>query len=365
VPTRRTLLTGAAVAALAAAGAGVVAVSGSDDPGAGTPPEAFTRGPYLTRVAVTDARLRWIAADPGATVTVRAAPDGGDGAEVEARDGRFSGLRPDTVYRWTALVDGAVRAEGRFTTAPRRLTGRLTFVVFGDYGNGSDEQRAVAARSVAQDPRVLVTTGDNSYLVALPGLLDRNIFQPLRDLMAVAPHYGVVGDHDVVFPEGRAALVESLEWPGDGERYVLDYGPVRFVALGLAAGADDVAFARRALAAPGPAARFVVVHQPPKRGNPILPVLAGADVTAVLSGHLHAYERRARPEVPGVPMFTVGTGGAPASEDFTPRSPDAQRFIGGFGLLRVDVAPDGVTYRYIDTEGRVGDRLSAPLDPGR
>jgi hypothetical protein len=86
-------------------------------------------------------------------------------------------------------------------------------------------------------------------------------------------------------------------------------------------------------------------------------------VTAVLAGHLHAYERRERPEAPGVPLLTVGTGGAPRNPRATPRSGDARVHLAEFGLLRVDVEPGRVSYRFLDLEGRARDVLVRPLRP--
>jgi hypothetical protein len=357
-PLRRVVEVGAALLLLGGAAAAAVLLE-MRDRGPGQHP--FARGPYLTRVTETGARLRWISRDDAPVEAAAIAPDGRRAAVSD--DGVLTGLRPNTRYRWTASFGGAVRSAGYFTTAPRRLEGRLTFVAFGDYGAATDAERAVAAAAVAQDPRLLVTTGDNSYLAATAGLLDENIFEPLRNLLAIAPNYGVVGDHDIVLPSGRRALVEALDWPGGGDRFDLRYGPLQFIGLGLRADGGDLPFARRALARKGPAARFVLVHQPPKAGNPLLPLLAGSGVTAVLAGHLHAYERRESPEAPGVPLLTVGTGGAPRSSGRTPRSADARAHLAEYGLLRVDVEPGRVSYGFIDADGRLRDQLVRPL-PG-
>lgn len=355
--SRRVLVVIGLTVAVAVA-AVLVATRGGDD--AAARPDPFVRGPYVTGLTGDTARLRWIARDDAAVTATAVAPDG---TVVAARDGAFRGLRPDTVYRWTAAAAGGGSATGTFTTAPDALTGTLTFVAFGDYGADTDGERAVAATALEQRPRFLITTGDNSYLAAVPDLLDPNIFRPLRELMANAPNVGVVGDHDIVFPDGRRALVEALEWPGGGDRFDWRYGPLQFIGLGLLGDPGDVPFLRRALARPGPAARFVVVHQPLKAGNPVLRALAGAPVAAVLSGHLHAYERRESPVAPGLPLLTVGTGGAPASDGNTPRSPDASVFILPFGLLRVDVSPGRMVVRYLDAGGVERDRLERRL-PG-
>ncbi|MGE0027625.1 MAG: metallophosphoesterase [Thermoleophilia bacterium] len=239
----------------------------------------------------------------------------------------------------------------------------MDLIVFADYGAPNDDSRAVARLAGEEDPRLMITGGDNTYIVTLPQLLDDNLFGPLRDALSGAPNYGTVGDHDIPFPVGQRALADALEWPNLGERYDLRYGPVQVVALGLRADAADVAFARRALARPGPLARFVVTHQPIKAGNPVLPVIAAAPVTAVLAGHLHAYERREVAGAPGVPFFTVGTGGAPRNDERTPRSPDAVAHLLAFGVMRVHLEGDRATYAFVDTGGAVRDRAAFPLTP--
>ncbi len=292
----------------------------------------------------------------------------GDGQVARADDGTFRGLHPDTRYAWTASLDGRPAASGAFTTAPRDLSRGVDLIVFADYGAPNDDSRAVARLAGELDPRLMITGGDNTYIVTLPQLLDDNLFGPLRDALSGAPNYGTVGDHDIPFPVGQKALADALEWPDLGERYDLRYGPVQVVALGLRADAVDVAFARRALARPGPLARFVVTHQPVKAGNPLLPVIAAAPVTAVLAGHLHAYERREVAGAPGVPFFTVGTGGAPRNDRADAPEPRRRRPPPG---VRGDARPPGGRRLGVRVHGhrrrrpRPGHVAAGPLTRGR
>lgn len=136
---------------------------------------------------------------------------------------------------------------------------------------------------------------------------------------------------------------------------------MQVVGLGLRGDAGDAAFAARALARPGPRARLVAMHQPLRAGDPLVPVIARAGVTAVLSGHLHAYERRRVRGAPGVPFLTVGTGGGPRNDERTPRSADARVHLRAFGLLRVRLSEHGALHRVVDVSGRVRDTLRAPL----
>ena len=76
----------------------------------------------------------------------------------------------------------------------------------------------------------------------------------------------------------------------------------------------------------------------------------------MFAGHNHRYERRV---IDGVLTLTVGTGGAPRSgeEALTPRSPDALSSLAVFGLMRVDDGPDRVVMTFLDSNGRVRDRV--------
>ena len=300
------------------------------------------------RVDGQTAKLKWRVKDGATVELVATAPDG---TSTPATGGVFAGLQPDTRYAWTASVGGIGRAAGSFRTAPTDPAAPIRLVAFGDYGSGNDHEYAVGRIAAAQDPALMVTQGDNSYLVAAPVLLDRNIFRPLRPLLANAAPVIDLGDHDV-FLGGGQAVIDAFDMPG--ERFAVAYGPLQIVVLGVEAGADDVAYLQQELARPGFTHRFVVVHKPLQEGNPVLPVLAAAKVDVVLSGHLHRYERRI---VGGLLTFTVGTGGmGPGQEEFTKPSAGADPSLLDYGFLRIDIDGPRIRYAFIDERGRVLDR---------
>lgn len=319
-----------------------------------TEPDPFTRGPYLVQVGTTSATLRWMVAGSRPVRIVVTRPDG---RTVTSAEGHLSGLTPGARQGWVAVVDGRARASGTITTAPVNPDAAIRFVVFGDYGAGGEDEWAVGRVAAAQDPAFTVVPGDNSYLVAAPALLDRNIFAPMRALLARGPFIATLGEHDAAWFGGRE-VTRALGLPGNGQRYVADYGPVRFIVLGIQADSADLPVVRAALARPGARRVYIVVHRPPAPGNPVIAVARGR-VAAVLAGHNHRYERRV---VDGVPLFTVGTGGAPRSRDerMTPRSADAAASLAEFGLLRVDDGPRGVRLVFIDAAGTVRDRATLP-----
>lgn len=316
-----------------------------------TEPDPFTRGPYVVQVGTIDATLRWSIPDGHAVQIVATTPDG---RTIRSADGRLTGLTPGTRQGWTAVVDGRAAASGTITTAPTDRSAPVRFTVFGDYGAGGEDEWAVGRVAAAQAPAFTLVPGDNSYLAAAPALFDQNIFRPMRALLAQGPFIATLGEHDLAW-FGGADVARALGLPGDGLRYVTDYGPIRVVVLGLELDAGDIPVLRAAVARAGARHVYIVVHRPPRSGNAVVAVARGR-VTAIFAGHNHRYERRV---IDGVPLLTVGTGGAPRSSDaaLTPRSPDALVSLAEFGALRVDDTPDRVTMAFLDAGGRVRDRL--------
>jgi hypothetical protein len=315
-------------------------------PEAGTP---FVRGPFLTALSTNDAAFAWSVSPAGPVQITAVGPD----ARLVNADasGHLVGLAPATRYAWTAAFAGRAEAAGAFTTAPTAATSPIRFAVIGDYGSGNDHEWAVGRVLAAQDPAFILTAGDNSYLVALPSLLNRNLFDPLRAAIGSARLWATFGEHDL-FLDGGAAIIDALHLPGT--RYTIRYGPVQVVTLGLQADQSAIVYAAAMLAQPGPSIRFVLVHRPIQPDNPILPVLRRAHVAAIFAGHLHRYERRI---VGGLLELTAGTSGeGPSDAAHTPRSPDAIVSFENYGLVRVDISPLMIVYTFLDEQGRILDQ---------
>jgi hypothetical protein len=150
-------------------------------------------------VSATRARIAWDA-PAGTAVPVRAtAPDG---RTLTARKGLLTGLAPGVRYGWVASVGDQARAFGSVTTPPATAGAPVRFITFGDYGAGGEDEWAVARVSAAQGPAFTASLGDNIYLAAAPVLFDRNLFRPLRPLLAQSPLLGVLGVRHVVHVGG-------------------------------------------------------------------------------------------------------------------------------------------------------------------
>ena len=312
----------------------------------------FTRGPYLLRVSGSEAELRW-SARGGKPVTLTAVDPDGEPVDVaERRPARPAS--PTTRYTWIASVEGTAQAGGSFTTPPAALDRSVRFAVLADYGSGNDDEWAVGRLLAAQRPEFAVTAGDNSYLVAAEALLDRNIFRPLGELMRNAPLYVCLGDHDKFWP-GPGAISRAFDLP-EGGRFTVHHGPIQVVVLGDEPNdAEAIAFARRELAEPGPAVRFVACHRPLQIGDPILPVLRESGATRLLRAPapLRAPHRRGRADVhgrhgrPGPRLARAHEGDARARTSACSTSARSWSTCG----------TDGVGYTYLDKHGSVLDHV--------
>jgi 3',5'-cyclic AMP phosphodiesterase CpdA len=103
------------------------------------------------------------------------------------------------------------------------------------------------------------------------------------------------------------------------------------------------------------------VNRPFVAMRPLFSILYKARAEIVLSGHNHQYERFA-PQTPkgrsdptkGIVQFVVGTGGAGLYGFRSPMRNSQVRYR-GFGVLRLELRPDGYTYGFVPIAGGFSD----------
>lgn len=297
---------------------------------------------YLQMPAPDGMTLRWQSESPYAGVVRYGRSPGALLQQATAalsgtvHEVRLSGLQPDTRY-WYAVGDGETIAYGGgeedwFVTAPEPGAARaVRFWVQGDAGRALPTTlagRDAVLEWIARHPReglpfldLWLTTGDNAYRYGRNSEFQQHLFEPYAKLLANIPYVPVHGNHDArrwafynifTFPErGEAGGVPS----GSEHFFSFDYGPVHFVILDSHAtdrsvGGEMYNWLQRDLAATGQPWLIALFHHPPyskgshdsddagdSRGRMIemrenfLPLLEGAGVDLVLSGHSHVYER--------------------------------------------------------------------------
>ena len=257
---------------------------------------------------------------------LQAARDGGDAETLRALASEHE--------RWIVLERGAalpsfMRAVPPiFTLKPPEQSVRV--LVFGDYGQGTEAQKRVAAAMLKEHRmRALdfgITTGDNFYPRGMESPSDirwKSWWEELYTPLGIK-FYASLGNHDWVNPDSAAAemlyAAQSESWRMPAPYYTFNAGPVQFFALDT----DEISEAQSAWLRDElekSKARWKVVygHHPAYVSNVwgasytdemqrlLLPIIKGR-VDLYLSGHHHSLQHLRSPE--GTHFVTSGGGGA-------------------------------------------------------
>ena len=310
----------------------------------------------------------------------------------------LSGLREGTEYFYRVFIEGNLLTpappaiELSFRTA---ATAPFSFLVVGDTGEGTTEQRQVASQLAKESASLLLHTGDLVYPAGELSGFESLYFKYYRDMMARLPFFPCIGNHEYLTAEAAPYLsVHSLPAANvvDGDRgryYSFDWGDVHFISL------DSNTPLEKAAAGMGPMLdwldkdlqrtrkfwRIAYFHHPPYpisdhindplcilAREKIVPVLERYRVPLVITGHEHLYERT-KPLRNGVAVdANMGTqylisGGGGAYLFHTLRKPDfLATATEGPNYLRCEVAGTRLTIRALGSDGRTLDTIElAPL----
>lgn len=223
--------------------------------------------------------------------------------------------------------------------------------------------RAMTTAAATQKFDALILLGDNVYPVGDPSLLQKAIFEPLRDLLNAGSRLlPVLGNHDVVAGHGDA-LAAGLGMPA--RWYAQEVGPVLFVGLDSTQ-FDEPAqrtWLEQTLAASTSPWKIVAMHHPPFSAGmhgshegaqqAFTPLFERLGVQLVLSGHDHDYQR-SHP-IRGVTYLVSGGGSKvrpTGTEEFTAASASTLHF------LDIGVWADRLHVRAVDHTGHVFDEVT-------
>jgi hypothetical protein len=230
--------------------------------GSPPPPISLVRGPYLQQVQDRSAIIVWASREPGpatarideqtvtAATTFFPASSTGLSFDYYQHDAAVTGLSPATVYAYDLFVGGTPATAGtdQLKTAPPTGTGSISFIIFGDSGTGSTEERALAALMNSDSFDFSLHGGDIAYgNTGGTGDASYTSFQAwFFDIYKVwlrrKPFFPSMGNHDsrptttwgraymdlFVLPEDAGAG----PYPDHAEHYYsFDYGPAHLIAL--------------------------------------------------------------------------------------------------------------------------------------
>jgi hypothetical protein len=327
--------------------------------------------PYLQNGQVGTTTLVWRHA-PAADATVEWwSPDGGPRRRLRApaayhREVPLTGLRPGERYAWR-VRQGDRTWEGAFLANRGPEADRLRFAAVGDLGSGADAEGAIARGIEAWGPELVVAPGDIVYPNGAYADYGPHFFGPYGSLLAKAPLYPALGNHDVRTADGAPYLAAfSLPAEPGGERwYTFRHGPAQFFALdstrSLRPGSPQYEWLARDGAASTARWKIAFLHHPafssglhgphgPIRRD-LVPLLARLGFDLAITGHDHHYERF-RPQG-GVTWVLTGGGGGLLYRAHG--GPETVAVANGHHFMGFQIAGDTLALRAIGQDGRVFD----------
>uniref|UniRef100_Q01ZC1 Metallophosphoesterase n=1 Tax=Solibacter usitatus (strain Ellin6076) TaxID=234267 RepID=Q01ZC1_SOLUE len=369
------------------------------------PAATVVNAPYLQNLGADHVTVVW-AAKENQAASVQYSTDGSFSKSVAARVVRtfsssetdigftfsqyradLTGLAPGTAYSYRVIVGGQPFAPVSDTTAYRFSTpgpGPFSFLVYGDSGDGSNRQIAVALQMVKEQPNFVLHVGDIAYQSGTFAEFSSNYFAYYFTLMRRAGFFPVAGNHEYYTQDSAPYLALSVlpdnGVPEDpGRYYSFDWGNVHFVGLDAnlldapfpLAQARMLAWMENDLATSQAPWKIAFWHQTPyplehhlddpidtAARNLLVPILERHGVQLVLTGHEHNYTRSKalRAGVPvaqgaaGTVYITTGGGGGELHPvlDTLPAFLEYQASVNHY--LRIEVAGPVLTIHSIQVD---------------
>ncbi len=362
----------------------------------------FHVGPHVMHTTTSSVALILESVEAGST-RLEYGLDGSYGSQVEGEAGTMhevvaTDLKPATVYHYRACSDDVCTADLTFSTAP--LPGqKFRFVVYGDSRSDPETHGAVAQSIIESEPILVLNAGD----IVGDGIREQykaEHFDPTRLLGHHVPIYVSIGNHewkeaDALGTEDVPNFREYLTFPEVPElriqelSYSFVYGDAFFICLDNTIDGGDLFFELAGVEMPlakwlreqaeseeakNAKWRFAFMHYPPgsqcepdggmmviATKTEVIPLLRDNGFHALLTGHVHDYERH---DYDGFPVIITGGGGAGREED--PASceseipPELLVIESLHHHLTVDLGDDEAHIRAVDLAGEVFDEITIP-----
>jgi tartrate-resistant acid phosphatase type 5 len=289
-------------------------------------------------------------------------------------DTKTADLLVDEQERWISLERGTMLpsflrvAPPVFTVKPPDQPIRV--LAFGDFGNGSPEQKALAQTMAAYQKSepldFAITLGDNFYTKGMESTSDPRWKTQWEDLYSPLgiTFYAALGNHDWGFPDSPAAEIlyspSNASWRMPASYYTFTAGPVQFFAIdtqSVALSDKQLQWLDRELGKSTAKWKVVYGHHPIYSGGNyedrpdliarLLPILRNR-AHVYIAGHDHNFQAL-KPE-DGVHFFVAGGGGAGL---YQLRQYERSLFaasVNGFAVL--DASAARLTVTFIDVTGK-------------
>ena len=308
------------------------------------------RSPYVQNLTTTSVTIVWTTVENGAsevdygisdysltasaTSTFFTTPAAAPYNQYYVHQADITGLTADTVYQYKIFTNGAELTPSgttAFRTAKPDTTSPFRFAVFGDSGDGSQNQKDVATRLLQVQPDLIVHTGDMVYSEMNYSLVETRYFQIYKNQLKNVWLAPTMGNHDVQYNNGKSftdVFVNPPNATSQNEKelyYSFDYGNAHYLILDnyfsmTTVGSAQYNWLKNDLATSNKFWKFVFFHQPAYASDSsqrprdtaaiistLVPLFEQYNVDIVFSGHWHYYERMY--PLKGGQVSTVAAGG--------------------------------------------------------
>lgn len=343
-----------------------------------SPPAACSgraRPPYIAFDTPTTATIAWECGPQGTVEWGASRLDRRADDNLTGKDKHFvtlSSLTPDTSYLYRVTVNGGLLGQGSFQTAKPAGDNRFSFVAFGDSGDGSPEQTALASLMERLTFSFAIIAGDVVYDSGEEEEFGPHYFIPYRALIDHLPFFPVAGNHDVRVDRGITFL-SNFYHPSGKLYYDFHWGDTHLINLHSTDAEDpeQKAWLERTLASSRSLWKIVYFHHPVYSNGEyggyafieeqFVPLFEQYQVDLVFTAHDHDYERSCpilakRCAAGGITYLVTGGGGAGlravGRSDLTAFSQSVHH------LVRAEMSGRSLTLNALDSTGTVFDSVT-------
>jgi 3',5'-cyclic AMP phosphodiesterase CpdA len=208
--------------------------------------------------------------------------------------------------------------------------GAVKFLVFGDSGSSSKQQKDLVPLMMKEDADLILHTGDLAYDRGSIKEIKEKVLDIYEELFAQTAFYPSLGNHDYLTDNGQP-FIDTFELPENERYYSLSVGKILFIAIDSNVPLNELRnqmlpWLEKTLAEKGKQNDWIIAyfhhpayssgsHGSEKRvQDKLVPILEKYSVDLVFNGHDHNYQRTCRILVNscdenGIVYIVTGGGG--------------------------------------------------------
>ena len=337
-------------------------------------------GPYIQHVDAKRATIL-LKTDSAIIVTLQYKKSGSEKWKKIAEtsnttDHRFRllGLEKNTEYEYyLSSILGDLTQKYFFTTNHDIVKNNpLNITAVGDFSLLNANQLQIVSQMQRIKPDILLGLGDCAYNSGTLQEFDDNFLSPYQPLIAEAPMYATMGNHDYLTENGgpyKTVFEFPVKSSATEDYYVENYDTAQIFSLNgnidYSAGSAQYNWFQSALASSDKKWKIVMIHQPPYSSgshgstsnmeDSLIPLFDQYQVDLVLSGHDHGYERSQ--DSSGVTYIVSGGGGSPLYS-LSNTNLFSQYYLATYNFVNIKIYSKKIITQAIDETGYIFDQYT-------